>query len=192
MADFILISCITILWKWTLLHFIISIFTDMLHVLQKIYGKINITASKKIQLLKICLQKALLIPLNPVGYRATGVVVLLLYPSKPHLDILLTKISFPPIHSISDGFINFPPFLPCQTWAYSFVCQNRFLSLTKVGSYLLPIPFFQYTYHKLGWFFFWIHKEPCALCLISYLSGYLEFPVLLLLSPFFLSVYWRD
>lgn len=65
----------------SLLHFIISFFTDMLYSSQKISGKISITASKEMQLLKIHLQKALLALVNPVGYKVTDVVFLHLQPS---------------------------------------------------------------------------------------------------------------
>lgn len=156
----------------------------MLYVSQKFSGKIKVTASKKLQLLKICVQKALLTLHNPVGYRATDIVGLSLYPSQTGLDILLTKISLPPsIPSPMECFHQFPPLSALPDLGI-FFCVSECISLSHWSMfYLFPISSFQYINHiLLGWFFFWIHIVPCAICFSSYLSGCLHFPELLLLS----------
>lgn len=155
----------------------------MLYVSQKISGKINVTASKKIRLLKICLQKALLRPFNPVGYRATDVVVLPLSSSwnwfrqslyknlfSPDLFHLWHFHQFPTLSALPDSH----PFcltrlghIPLRVKMY-FYLPLKYVLLTPYIFFF----FLQYTNHiLLGWFFFWIHIVPCALCLISYLSG---------------------
>lgn len=117
----------------------------MLYVSQKFSGKIKVTASKKLQLLKICVQKALLTPHNPVGYRATDIIGLSLYPSQTGLDIFLTKISFPSsIPSLMFSSIS-PPFCLARL-GHILLCVRMYFSLPL--KYVLVIPHIFFPVYK--------------------------------------------